>query len=392
MTTIFDEPSGEFNPHLTTQPLETKTNLPAKVIYCAYSGVPLVSVTALCSLGWPMLSSMQSAMYHPIYGHSLERLISEYKAKLQVAELSEWQCYEREERDLQLLTSAIMYSLGAMWIPPEGSHAKIEPSLPAWHVVIGSGKRLASVASWYHFATSKRMKFPLYRVTKTANNLNWGNLAAWIDEAFEIKKQWEKGRVNHVMDDLTAARLKETEETVSLGSMYGRMDFNKIWNWVDTQMAEHPDYPAGRRATFKNLFLTGDVTPEEWTVDDVEDLQFAITATCDIGNTVTHFINKRLNGIKANIIDFFSTFVIIGDARKESAMTDLEKERTGAMLAEYDARVDELKELPAPPKPTAFASKALFYRAQAQWNILKRRFEAKNGPANPPAPLEDAPF
>jgi hypothetical protein len=352
---MFEEPAGTYNPHLTAQPLAQKTNLPTRVINCAYSGVPLVSVTALCSLGWPMLSNLQTAMYHPVYGHSLDRLISEYKAKLQVAEDSEWQCYEREETDLRLLTSAIMYAIGAMWIPPEGSHVRIEPSLPAWRVVVGSGKRLAAVASWYHFATSKRMKFPLYRV----------------------------------MDELSAARLKETEETVSLGSLYGRMDFNKIWNWVDTQMAEHAEYPVGRRATFKELFLTGDLNPEDWTVDDVEDLQFAITETCDIGNTVTHFINKRLNGIKANIIDFFSTFTIIGDTRKESAMTELEKEKTGAMLAEYDTRVDALEELPPPPKQSSFETKALFYRAQAQWNILKRRYELRKGKNGDAAPVAD---
>jgi hypothetical protein len=386
---MFEEPAGTYNPHLTAQPLAQKTNLPTRVINCAYSGVPLVSVTALCSLGWPMLSNLQTAMYHPVYGHSLDRLISEYKAKLQVAEDSEWQCYEREETDLRLLTSAIMYAIGAMWIPPEGSHVRIEPSLPAWRVVVGSGKRLAAVASWYHFATSKRMKFPLYRVTKTAHNENWDNLSGWIDEAFEIKKQWEKGRVNPVMDELSAARLKETEETVSLGSLYGRMDFNKIWNWVDTQMAEHAEYPVGRRATFKELFLTGDLNPEDWTVDDVEDLQFAITETCDIGNTVTHFINKRLNGIKANIIDFFSTFTIIGDTRKESAMTELEKEKTGAMLAEYDTRVDALEELPPPPKQSSFETKALFYRAQAQWNILKRRYELRKGKNGDAAPVAD---
>lgn len=368
----------KFNPHITAQPLEIASNLPNKIIYCQRSGLPLVSVIALCSMGWPMLSTLQTAMIHPIYANSLERNIAQLKSALQAAEDIAWQCYEREERELQLLCSAIMYQLGAMWEPAEGSIHQIEPSLPSWPVTVGCGKRLASVASWYHHATSKRMKFPIYRVTRTAGNTKWENFGAWIDEAFEIKKEWEKGRSENVLKELDAKNREDAMETVHAERLYGRVDFNKVWNWVETQMAEHKEYPASRRVTFKDLFMNGDLHPEDWTADDVEDLQFALTESCELGNDIMFFINTRLRGIKSIIQSFWGNFMLVGSREDgpQFEMSENEKEKTAAFLSEYDSRAAALEELPPEPQQSAFENKALFYQAQARWNILKRRFDA----------------
>lgn len=376
----------KFNPHITAQPLEAASHLPNKIIYCQRSGLPLVSVTALCSMGWPMLSTLQSSMIHPIYANSLERNIAQLKSALQAAEDIAWQCYEREERELQLLCSAIMYQLGAMWEPAEGSVHQIEPSLPSWPVTVGCGKRLASIASWYHHATSKRMRFPTYRVTRTAGNTKWENFGAWIDEAFEIKKEWEKGRSENVLKELDAKNREDAMETVHAERLYGRVDFNKVWNWVETQMAEHKEYPASRRVTFKDLFMNGDLHPEDWTADDVEDLQFALTESCEIGNDIMFFINTRLRGIKSIIQSFWGNFMLVGsrESGPQFEMSENEKEKTAAFLSEYDTRAAALEELPPEPQASSFENKALFYQAQARWNILKRRFDAlkfaaKNG-------------
>ena len=348
-----------------------------KHIYCKYSGLPLASITALCSHGWPMINSFENTMVHPLYGFSLERLLSMLKGKIAAAEEIAWCVIDTEVKEMQVLSSAIMYSLGAMWVPAPGSVHVIEPSLPSWPVVVGSAKRLTQLASWYHYATSKRMKFPIYRVTKMAGNETWGNFSAWLDEAFEIKRQWEKGRAENVLREAEAKQREDAMETVRGERLFGRVDFNKVWNWVEVQMAEHADYPVGRRTTMKSLFMQGDLHPEDWTVDDVDDLQEALAKTCDIGNDVMFFINTRLNGIRANIQNFFSTFTIVGmgDARHEQDTTEHEKETTAAFFADFDKRADNLEELPAAPVMSAFATRGLFYKAQAQWNILKARFE-----------------
>ncbi len=371
-----EDPSME-NYKLTAQPIATVKKTPAKIIYCARSGLPLCKVEALCSQGWPFLSSLQNEMIHPLYGMPLDSLLVRLRNGLEAAAEIAWQCYEHEERELQITVSAVMYSLGAMWLPPEGSAHKIEPSLPAWPVVVGSGKRLLNLAGWYHHATSKRMSFPLYRITRNSNNTRWENLSGWLDDAFTIKQEWEKGRASHELNAIAAQKRALASDTVRAEHLYGRVDFKKVWNWIDLQLAQSAEYPAGRRETFKNLFLSGDVHPEEWTSDDVEDLQFAITSCCDIGNEITFFINTRLNGIKSVIVDFFSSFTIVnrvsGGMHLDLSPEEAAKEQE--FFSTFDSRAATLQELPPAPKKESFATLGLFLKAQAQWNILKKRFD-----------------
>lgn len=379
-----DTMTDDLNPSdykLTAQPVQTVKKTPSKIIFCARSGLPLCKVEALCSQGWPFLSSLQNEMIHPLYGMPLDSLLVRLRNGLSAAEEIAWQCYEHEERELQITVSAVMYSLGAMWLPPQGSVHRIEPSLPAWPVVAGSGKRLLNLASWYHHATSKRMEFPMYRITKTAGNTKWENFSGWLDDAFAIKQEWEKGRASHELNAIAAQKRELASDTVRAEHLYGRVDFRKVWNWIDLQLAQSKDYPAGRRETFKNLFLTGDLRPEEWTTDDVEDLQFAVTECCDIGNEITFFINTRLNGIKAGIVDFFSSFTIISSVGGSVSldMSPEEAAKTQEFFGDFDSRAASLAELPPPPKKESFATLALFLKAQAQWNILKRRFDLHTG-------------
>lgn len=352
--------------------------LPEKVIYCARSGLPLAKVTALCSQGWPFLNNVSGQMIHPVYELELAVLIARLKERSTKAQEAGWMIDDGYMNDIAVCMSAIMYKLDAMWMPPSAeSFHKIEPTLPLPPVVVGSAQRLASLAGWYHFATSKRLSFPIYRPSKKNGNSGWQNFKDWLDTAWEIRDEWEKGR----SESERVALLKKREEallTVRGEDVYKRIDFLKVWNWIEIQLAADPRYPVGRRATFKELFMKGDMSPEDWTTDDVEDFQFALTECCDIGNEIMFFINKRLNGIKANISDFFGSFTLItrvsGDANGEE--TAEEKAKTAQFFSDYDSRAANLEELPPEPKRESFANLAKYMQAQAQWRILKRRFDS----------------
>lgn len=351
--------------------------LPEKTIYCARSGLPLAKVTALCSQGWPFLNTMSGQMIHPLYDLELGVLIHRLKDRESKAQEVGWMLEDSHIKDIAVCMSAIMYRLDAMWMPPSSdSFHKIEPSLPGTSVVVGSAKRLADLASWYHFATSKRMSFPIYRTSKKNSNLGWENFKDWLDTAWLIRDEWEKGRSESERLSLLKKR-EEALQTVKGEDIYKRIDFQKVWNWIEIQLAAAPQYPAGRRETFKSLFMRGDLSPEDWTTDDVEDLQFAITECCDIGNEITFFINKRLNGIKAGISDFYGSFTLItrvaGSVNPEE--TPEEREKTAQFFSDYDSRAANLEELPPEPKRESFASMAKFIQAQAQWRILSRRYE-----------------
>lgn len=363
--------------------------LPTKIIHCPRSGLPLATVTTICSHGWPLLSAFQTTLLHPIYNFPIEKLIIKLDSELREAEQVAWCIDPTGETEIRLTMSAIMYALEAIWQPPvEATHLwkQLEPSLPSWAVAIGTGGRLVKLASWYHYATSKRLEFPRYRISTQNSNTKWENFAAWLDEAFEIKTDWEQGRDKLSHEEELRKRSAALLE-VRADSVYKRIDFNKVWNWIDVQMAQYPAYPAGRRETFKTIFMKGDQSPEEWTVDDIEDVHFAIVETCDIGNEICFFINNRLRQIRAVIEDFYSSFTLLSKVSGEGidaldAVTPAEQAASSNFFSSFDKRASELETLPEAPKRESFASYPKFLQAQAQWNILKRRYDAMTARSN----------
>lgn len=358
-------------------------------IHCNRSGLPLLALTPMNGLGWPILSHPAlKHIIHPIYEAEMSVLLPQMRNEIQSAEHHAWMVEDAELRKIGLLMSAIMYKLELIWVPPVESHAKNPPSLPNNAIIVGCATRLYSLATWYWHATSKRIAFPLYRISKLNNNLSWENYHTWLNDAFEVQASWASRK------ELLAAETQrkladEAIKAVKSDSIYKRIDTKKVWNWIDIQLsAAGTKYPAGRRETFKNLFLSGELSPEDWLVDDVEDLQFAIADACDIGNDISFFINKRLNGIKAVIVDFYSSFTVLHSKGAADALTSIdatpeEQAAENKFFLTFDARADALDSLPAAPDRKDFASLGLFLKAQAQHAILKRRWEAKqaSGPA-----------
>lgn len=356
-------------------------SLPTKTIYCQRSGLPLASVTALCSSGWPFLTSMQQNMLHPIYAMPLGGLLNKFKHHLAIADQAGWMIEEHELTEVKLCMSATMYAIDCIWQPPvEATHlwAKLVPSLPGEAMSVGAANRLYNLARWYHFGTSKRLEFPKYRISKLNGNLEWQNISAWLDDAFSIKDQWEAGR-----DELQHAetlRLRtDALATVHSEAVYKRVDFNKVWNWIDIQLSVNKDYPTGRRQTFKSIFMSGELHPEQWSLDDIEDVQFAVLQCCDMGNDISFFINKRLESIRQIVKDFYNGFTLLTSVGKESKGEETEAERTAtaAFFAEYDRKAASLAEIPPEPRRADYGTMGQFAQAQAQWRILVRRFESQ---------------
>lgn len=369
---------------------------PHKLLTCSRTGLPLATITTVCSNGWPLLGHPTfNSMVHPVFGFPLDKLIVRFKKQLIDAEDVAFCLQEAELRELALSMSALMYSLDCIWIPATEAAYRQEPSLPCEAVVVGCGSRLLKLASWYHYATSKRLGFPLYRVSKANSNLGWENFRSWLDTAWEIKTEWEEGRDELAAEEELRARTIALH-TVSAASVYKKIDLNKVWNWIDIQLAQDGRYPAGRRETFKTVFLRGDMSPEDWTRDDIEDIQLAIVECCDIGNEINFFINARLQAIKAIIEDFYSSFTLlnhaVGDVSSALDMSPQEQERSNEFFAGFDERASILTALPPAPKRESFASLGLFLKATAQHNILSKRYDmvkkaGKLAPVVPAAPV-----
>lgn len=356
-----------------------------KTIYCQRSGVPLVEVTSVCSNGWALLSQPVFTVFvHPVYELSLGKALRKLELQLIEAEKNEWMLSSIEIREIALSMSAIMYRLEAMWTPSDDALANgrnIESSLPDAKIVVGSAARLLTLGGWYHFETTKRLSFPMWKPSKQAGNLNWHGFPSWLDACFEIKNEWESGKRKAE----NKALLKSTSETlleVTLASVYKRIDNAKVWNWISLQAADHTDkYPAGRMVTLKTLFMTGDLTPEDWMADDCDDLITMVLDTCDLGNDITSYIRSRVSTIRASIQDFYGNFTLIGGSSASSdgglELSTAERKAQDALFTEYDSKLNSMTVLPAKPSAADYPNKVMLLRATAEWNILSRLFTAR---------------
>lgn len=356
-----------------------------KTIYCQRSGVPLVEVTSVCSNGWALLSQPVFTVFvHPTYDLPLGKALRKLQLQLIEAEKFEWLISGVQIRELGLTMSSIMYSLGAMWVPSDealNNGRNIESSLPDSKIVIGSAARLLHLGGWYHNETTKRLAFPLWRPSKQAGNLNWHGFPAWLDACYAIKEDWESAKrkaENKALIRATSDALLE----VSLANVYKRIDIAKVWNWIDLQAKEHQDkYPAGRRQTMKTLFMSGDLTPEDWMADDCDDFITMVLDCCDIGNDITSYIRNRINNIRASISDFYGNFTLIGDSNVSGdgglELSDKEQAAEKALFSEYDDKLANMKELPPKPTMLTHPNKIALLRATAEWNILSRLFKLR---------------
>lgn len=373
--------NSQSQPNLSGIPnIPSLPSLPTKTLYCFRSGVPLASVTALCGGGWPFLQQINTSLIHPVYSLPLGVILTKLKEGIDEAEEAAWMLPDRKLLDIRLYMSAIMYELGCIWQPSkEALHlwTRLEASLPSEAVAAGTASRLFKIARWYHFATSKRMELPMYRISRANNNLAWENFSAWIDDAWSVHKEWETGRTElnrqHQLQLHT-----EALQMIRSADVMKRLDFRKVWGWIDLQIRVDAAYPAGRRETLREIFLTADTRPELWTLDDVEDLQEAIIVNCDRENDVYFFVNSRLMQLRACIKSFYGSFTLLSgedDAERSEEQAKREQSAQQAFFSEYDRQAESLEQLPPEPARTGFPTMAKYLQAMAQWRILKARFE-----------------
>lgn len=346
-----------------------------KTIYCPRSGLPLVQLTNLCSANWPVLSNFSQSFLHPIYNVPLPALISKLSSQLVCLENNSWKSESSsEEIELALSLSAIMYSLECL-VQDTRNPA---PSLPAFPVALGSASRVLHLASWYFNLTTHRLSFPQYHPNTVDKNLLWQNFSTYLDACFTIKDEWENGKKKLEAEEAVRLSQDASKEIRASKLLIKRLDYNKVWNWIDTQISQSTKYPAGRRETLKTMFLRGDLEPENWIADDIDDLSEAVFELCDTGNEISHFIQSRLNHIRDSLNNFYGSFTLIGgiaDSGKDSVLvSDAETKKEKEFFENFDNQLIEMSELPPAPERSQFANLGLFLKAQAQHNILVRRW------------------
>lgn len=333
---------------------------------CSRSGVTLAFLNICISDGHQLYLSewSTSITLHPFYNLPFTVLAKKLESALLQGESKEWNLPEKEQQRIQILVSATLHSMECI---------KQECAcLPSYPIALACAPQLLRLAHWFHSLASRRLSFPTYSISTQNNNLQWENLRFWIEGAESVITSWDKKK--HALE--TEAQIRATEDALTTlrSKVYRRVDLNKVWNWIHLQIKDHGFN--GRLSTWKDLFMNGDLEPENWLQDDVDDLIEAILEYCNIGNEIMHFIHQRLNGISEGIKEHYSGFTLIGlnaemYRNSQEGPTEKEKQLTDSL----DANLAAIGELPPKPERRSFATQGAFLQAEAKWNLLRRRWE-----------------
>lgn len=335
-------------------------------IYCQRSGVALAQIKPICVEGTPVVKTVSAMLLHPCYGKTLDEQLRILKRELDDAREDEWHASEKEKQRTRLYLSAVVYSLGAL--------VDDYACLPSWKVCVSSGHRLLKTAYWYH-NLGRKVKFPRFHPARVNTNDEWENISAWLDACDTVRSDWETGKKAYEQEELLSARTAAILE-IKEDAVYKRTDIGKVWNWMEIQLLTK--YHPGRVANWFKLFKNGDIEQELWCLDDIEDLQFAVIETCDVGNEIMHYISTRLKHIRDMIKDFYGSFTIVSTVNSVLSahpdLTERERAKEAEFFKDVDAQVQSICALPPAPDRKDYASMALFLKAQAQHRILVKRF------------------
>jgi hypothetical protein len=334
-------------------------------VRCGISGVVLGSLQVnLVEGSIPFMQDFNRLeILHPFFAQSDYNLLKKFQESVTWFNDMEWHDRPDQVQRLQVLMCCTLHRLGTL---------KQEfPGVPSWPVAAGSAARVLSLAKWYLLQTSKRSALPMYSVSRMNNNIGWENIRFWLDDCYEIKTLWEK-RTRQIEHE-EELRTREAALKTIKSQHYSRIDYRKVWNWIALQICE--EVGLRRLETFKSIFLSGDLEPELWLVDDVDDLVEVIVEHCDTGNEIMHCIRTRLAAISEHIRDFNSSFTVVNMQLGSPETTKQEQEAESAFFSNFDKAVEVLQTLPPEPQRQDFTTLGLFLKAQAQWKILKGRFE-----------------
>lgn len=326
-----------------------------RILYCQRSNLALLEVAALRG-SWPTLSLADGiTLYHPIYDRPLGALLTSYKT---TCALHLEQETHATGETIQLCASAIMHALGCIEYKT--------PSLPALPIALGCAESLCNLASWWSFGTSKRLKFPHYRPCIENSNERWNNLSVWLEDAWQIKRQWEGTKEPDAPAELLDAAIDARAE-VLLESIYGKLSIPKVWRWIEVQLEGH--YPEGRIETFKSIFKTGLDKPADWHPDDADDLREAIYEHTDHGNEISHFIAARCKAITVAINSVKSEYVLLEDMEPSTTADGIQ--RWNAPTGAESAMIASLKETSTEREPQRadFPTIGAFIQAQAKYKL-----------------------
>ena len=214
------------------------------------------------------------------------------------------------------------------------------PLLPEPRIADTYFAEVLEMITWKQEVASTRLHFPRLHIGKDSG---FEQVPIWLKVCASCREDYE----NVVRSRQKAAKVKATEMAIrSLRkNLFENISLRRLWNWMEVQI---PAMEIDAWPESKELFFCDEKNIHAWTQSEVDTLEEIFLEFCEVGNSISHEVSKRIEEIRRWLSLYEDTFDIL--------VTD---------------QFPEWKGLDA-PIAASFPTKKDFLIAEAKWRLANR--------------------
>lgn len=276
----------------------------------------------------------QTAFLHPIFSMKLPELIHRANACWNL-EKSGTRTFPMQHK--QLLMLAMLHASGCI--------KQDVPALPSPKLVEVHFMSVVEMLGWKQEVNSDRLSFPRLHIWKGAAKEDeaslFGNVPNWLRACADCKDDYE----NIVRTRQKAAKVKARELALKSirKSAYADISLKRLWNWVTTQV---PQMILENNPDLEQLFFCEESQIHNWQKEDIEAIEDLVLSHCELGNSISHEVSKRIRLLAEWRATYYDTFEIVVET----------------------TAFDALRGTPE-PTPGSFPTRGAYLVAHARWKL-----------------------
>lgn len=330
------------------------------VIHCQKSGLPIGTLEVSTTAGaLPYLSYWDKCIgYHPVFSLNTGKLLKFAKDEWSrlASQAEDMEISDAESDVLRVSCLAILHTLDCV--------RQDQPALPPLHIVTTCIQRLFKLAYWKWHLESERFSFPTLHLSKHNNNLDFGNLAEYLDLCFDIKDEYES-KVREVSE---AAKIKAAEEAlIALNNTWITPTSKRMmWRWCEANLSEK--HRKEDSEWMSAIFLGSPLVIQAQVDENIELMEEIIMSDCPPGTGVMHAVRKRI----AEIWQIWKNH----NAVFEIDLADFADPNTKLLV--NGAKQPAVDPGDRPTLESFGGNKAKFFVADAKWQIAKSLWDKES--------------
>jgi len=322
-------------PLLAVVPAPDRFHIP---FVCKYSGLllgkfypntGLYNKTTMDGMSPYVRNWQETVTLHPIFSVSVSALLIRARETFMLQKAGKLN-FPMQQRQLMML--AMLHAGDAI--------VQDFPLLPEPRIADTYFAEVLEMIAWKHEVASTRLHFPRLHIGKDSG---FEQVPIWLKVCASCREEYE----NVVRTRQKAAKVKASEMAIKSlrKNLFENISLRRLWNWMEVQI---PAMEIDSWPEVKELFFVDEKNIHAWTQSEVDTLEEIFLEFCEVGNSISHEVSKRIEEIRRWLSLYEDTFEIL--------VTD---------------QFPEWKGVPA-PKAVDFPAKKDFLVAEAKWRLANR--------------------